>query len=241
MIPTTVSEMQAATAFHPDFGAQVRYEFTWLPDDPDAQVSCTIAKLCRYLLADAQSPIIGEFAGRALELGQGDPILGCWHLIKSSLRFQQDEASAARLHVLDPRIKDVVEVLIRPVDQALLIKLRGQGFEDCDGFELFGGCLLYRMGIPCSLVTVSAEPEEPNRFTHVYIAAYPQGREGPRVPLDFSHGAYPGWECPNAGRLKEWPIGPYYYDHAGLALSFAAILLAYISLKIFNRKGLYAD
>lgn len=231
MIPVTVSRMQA-TAYHPDFGQQVKYSFSPLPDDPDQQVAWTIAKVCRYLVADAQSPIIGEFAQRAIELGGGDPIVGTWHLVKNSMRFQQDETSAARLETDDPRLKDAIEVLIRPRDQALLIKLRGQGFEDCDGYEMFAGCILYRLGVPCSLVTVSAEPGEPGRFSHVYIAAYPDGQ---RIPLDFSHGPYPGWECPKAGRLREWPIGPYYFDHLGLLGVFLAGTALYLGFRYANR------
>lgn len=219
-----------ATAFHPDFGTQVRYTFESLPADPDAQVERTIARIIQYLIEDAGTPLIQDFARRALELGGGDPITGVWNLVKPNLRFQHDETTARRLQTDDPRKHDAIEVLIRPLDQALLIDLQGIGVEDCDGFEMFAGCLLYALGIPCSLVTVSAAPEEPNRFSHVYIAAYPNGN---RIPLDFSHGEYPGWECPNTGRLKEWPISPGSCATRLLPL-LAALAAGYFAIRFYK-------
>jgi hypothetical protein len=242
MIHVTVSLMQAQ-AYHPDFGQVINYEFSHLPDDPDEQVRWTISKLCRYLVADASSPIIQEFAEKALAMNPADPIAGVWALVRQSLRFQQDETSAMRLAIDDPRKRDAIEVLIRPVDQALLINLRGYGFEDCDGYELFAGCLLYRLGIPCSLVTVAAEPDAPKRFSHVYIACYPDGRDTPggrRIAIDCSHGLYPGWECPNAGRLHEWPIGPYYFDCLGLGLALGALAILYVASKVAQRRKVAA-
>jgi hypothetical protein len=218
----------SAAAFHPDFGTRVNYAFESLPADPDSQVERTIARIIEYLIEDAQSPLIQDYARRAIEEGGGNPIQGVWNLVKRCVRFQHDEETADRLHINDPRKKDVVEVLIRPVDQALLIDLQGTGIEDCDGFEMFAGCLLYVLGIPCSLVTVSAAPEEPNRFTHVYIAAYPDGK---RIPLDFSHGDYPGWECPNTGRLREWPIRAGTGSPLNAFLLAGGLIVAYVMLR----------
>lgn len=226
------------TAYHPDFGANVRYEFERMPEDPDAQVRMAVRKVIGYLRADVCSPIIQEMARRALELGNGNPIAGVWKSVKSSMRFQHDDVSARRLEVDDARKEDVVEVFIRPVDQALMIMLRGMGFEDCDGYEMYAGCLLTALGVPCALVTIAAEPERPEQFSHVYIAAYVHGK---RIPLDFSHGPHPGWEAPNLGRIKEWPI----WETAGerfcrLAAPVAALGAAYLALKWIERRGIAA-
>lgn len=198
-----------ALAYHPNFGEEISYEFEPLPEDPDSQVAATIERLKRNVHADCEHPLIAAQAERALKLGQGNGLsyaqqamLGTWRLVKPNIKFRHDEDLANDLRVSDRRKSDVVEVVIRPVDQAQLIE-RGRGVEDCDGFEGYASCILHHLGVPCSFVTVSAEPEEPRRFTHVYLACY---ADGERTALDFSHGPYPGWECPNAGRLKEWPV-----------------------------------
>lgn len=194
------------TAYHPAFGARVPFRFDWLPDSPDGQVTSTCRKVINYMREDSKSPLISDDARRALELGSGDPITGTWKLVKPLVRFQRDEKTAADLDIADSRIPDTVEVLIRPVDQSLLIKLRGMGVEDCDGFVMYAGCILLALHVPVSLVTVAADGHDPTRFSHIYLAAYPEGYGKKRIALDVSHGAYPGWECPNLGRLKEWPV-----------------------------------
>lgn len=198
-------------AYHPGFGGIVNYSIRALPEAPDGQVRETINEALNLIRADVQAPIIQDHAFRCLKLGQGagtyaqQAIRGVFRHVKSKMRFQHDEDTAQALQIDDPRKRDIIEVLIRPVDQAMLIDRMGQGFEDCDGFETYAGCVLTALGIPVSLVTVSAEPREPGVYSHVYLACY---ADGERIPVDFSHGPYPGWECPNTGRLKEWPVTP---------------------------------
>lgn len=220
--------------YHPDFGSEVGYQFDWLPDHPDGQVRRSIGRILDYVRADVSEPIIqrqaAELMRRGRETGGRSPDWGCalalWNWVKSNIRFKHDSAIAEAAQFDDPRVADVVEVLIRPADQARLIEERG-GVEDCDGFEMYAACLLLAMGIPSALVTVSADPREPGRYTHVYLVAY---LDGQRVPMDFSHGPYPGWECPNAGRLKEWAVIESYQDcvmsalvNVGITVMVAAI------------------
>lgn len=223
------------TAFHPDFGVPVNYTFERLPEGADAQVSKTMDRVRDYIRQDATSPIIQDEARRCIERGDGNPIKGVWDLCKSSMKFKHDSDIANDLDTKDPRISDVVEVLIRPADQAMLIALRGMGVEDCDGYEMFAGCLLHSLGFQCALVTVAAEPTEPKRFSHVYLACYVNGQ---RIPLDFSHGPYPGWECPNLGRIREWPIWVTKREQAEKALAPIAVLAgAFLALRYVNRRA----
>jgi hypothetical protein len=190
-------------AYHPDFGAVVNYKFEFMPEDDDAQVRTSVAKVIGFIREDAETPIIQRNARQALGLGGGNPITGVWQAVKPYIRFKQDADIGRDLWVNDPRKEELVEVFIRPVDQAMLIATRGQGVEDCDGFVDYAGCLLTALGVPVSLVTVSADPDDPYRYSHVYLAAYYNGQ---RIPMDVSHGPYPGWECPNTGRVREWPV-----------------------------------
>lgn len=117
-----------------------------------------------------------------LALGNGDPNRSVWNLLKPSMQFKQDEAIADDLEVDDARKPDTIEVLIRPLDQWLLIKLRGLGIGDCDCFHMYAACLLIALAVPCSLVTVAADPDRPYEFSHVYLASYWNGQ---RVPWIF--------------------------------------------------------
>ena len=191
-------------AYHPDFGQVVNYSFEAVPDDPDAQVEIAVERVIGYALADSSDPLIQEQAQKCLELGGGDPIAGVWAHVKPHIRFKEDIDIAEALNVTDARKSGAVEVFIRPVDQARLIQERGQGVEDCDGFTGYGLCLLTALGVPCTLATVAADARDPSRYSHIYIVAYPGA--GRRVAVDLSHGKFPGWECPNLGRAKEWPV-----------------------------------
>lgn len=217
---TAYAPQSSGVAYHPDFGQQVRYRFDWLPDDPDGQVAVAIHRMIDLILDDAQLSMIQERALMALTLGNGDPVLGVWNTVKPLLQFRQDAEIAQRLALDDNRLADVVEVFIRPIDQELLIRTLGHGFEDCDGFELYAGCLLTALGIRCNLVTVAADRSEPTRYSHVYLAAYLDGK---RIPLDFSHGKYPGWECQNLGRIREWPIARWNLGPCWIALGLVIV------------------
>ena len=126
-----------------------------------------------------------------------------WAAIKPHIRFRQDFDIAQDLQSDDPRKRSIVETFIPPAVQALLIQLRGSGVEDCDGFTMYGACLLLALGVPVSMCTVSAERSTPGLFSHVYLVAYWNGM---RIPMDLSHGPCPGWECPNLGRVREWVV-----------------------------------
>ena len=199
-----LSPARLDTAYHPDFGQPVSYAFESMPEDPNAQVRMTVERVIRHILADCLNPDVQGQARQALELGSGDPIAGVWRAVKPYIRFRQDFDIAQDLGTADPRKASVVETLIPPAVQAVLIKLRGHGVEDCDGFTMYAGCLLVALGIPVTMCTVSAERARPREFSHVYLVAYPNGQ---RVAMDVSHGPYPGWECPNTGRKREWIIG----------------------------------
>jgi len=229
------------TAYHPAFQSRVPFRFEWLPDSPDGQVRATIHRMIHYIRSDAGSALIRDAARQALELGSGDAISGTWQLVKRSMKFQRDDKIAADLETPegDTRKFETVEVLIRPIDQALLIKMRGMGIEDCDGYEMYAACILTALQVPCSLVTVAADREDPTRFSHVYLAAYPDGFSGRRIPLDFSHGSHIGWECPNLGKKKEWEV-PYTRKEGAVtgivALSVLGIL--YAGLRLMGKESL---
>lgn len=190
-------------AYHPDFGQPVSYHFETIPDDPDTQVKIAVHRVIQMAIEDCSKPIIRQKAAEALQAGNGDPVQGVWRSIKPHIKFRQDTDIARDLHVDDIRKWDPVETFIPPASQAQLISTRGRGVEDCDGFSTYGACLMLALDIPVTVCTVAAERQRPWLYSHIYLVAYPNGV---RVPMDLSHGPYPGWECPNLGRKREWVV-----------------------------------
>lgn len=221
-------------AYHPDFGGIVNYSLQALPGSSDGQVRSTVNQVIRYVREDASSPFIQEEARKMLALGSGDPNIGCWSLLKPAMKFKRDEAIAEDLQAEDDKKADIIEVLIRPLDQWLLIKLKGMGIGDCDCWNMYAACLLTALGVPCSLATVSADEDRPHEFSHIYLVSYAGGI---RTPLDISHGEYAGWECPNLGRIKEWKVNLTRADRVedGLIV-IGALAAAWIGARWLDRR-----
>ena len=184
----------------------LQWEATLTGDDPDQQVADTIHLMSQYVREDSQSPSVIKDAANIASPGV-DPIKAIFHHVKSLIRFQHDEVTAAWMEsrLLKQALGlPVVEVLIRPQDMLTWREDTGQHpVGDCDDYAMLTAALFQAHGIPASFVTVAADPRAPDQFTHVYVAAYPSSG---RIALDTSHGDYPGWETPNATRKEEWPV-----------------------------------
>lgn len=208
---------------HPAFGGgSVNYRASVLSDDPDEQVSETIALMRRYVVEDA--PALRREAEAALAATPGEsPESAVWRWVRSRVSFVDDLTTARPLGNLDI---PVVEVLIRPVDLSAMCSSGGcRRVGDCDDFSMYVAALLASLGRRVSFVTVAADPAAPQQFSHVYVASYPP--EGGRVALDASHGPSAGWETPNAWRRHEWPIN----HSSGLAALVVAGAAAYFFLR----------
>lgn len=184
---------------HPSLGL-VNYEVAEVPDDSDGQVQRVVELMTRYAEEDSGTPAIQAQAQQAVQANPSDPLQGVFDLVRGQMRFIKDEITTDAFGHLSTW-KPFVEALIRPVDVASEERFR---FGDCDDFSMYTACLLTNLGIPCSFVTIAADQSDPSRFSHVYVAAYPNGE---RVAMDTSHGQYPGWEAPGAFRVVEWPVG----------------------------------
>jgi hypothetical protein len=188
---------------HPLLGA-CQYQLTEVSDDPDTQVSQVIDLMRGYACEDASSPAITT---DAIAAGSNEPIADTWQYLarnggQRGMQFQRDEDIGSQVDL--DRWNPLVETLIRPADQALLSTPVG----DCDDFAMYGAAHLLYKEVPCSFVTISADLSTAPAFSHVYLAAYP--KRGPyaglRIPLDLSHGTYPGWEHVERFRIREWPV-----------------------------------
>ena len=216
--PPTVA---SGTMHHPQLGL-VRYSLAEISDDPDTQVAQTISLMQQYTCDDAYSPALHRDVYQAWL--SDDPITDTWRYLNRgsgirAMRFARDEQTAQPLQSGEWR--PIVDALIRPVDQATAEAPLG----DCDDFAMYAAAPLLARGVPCSFVTVAADPQDPGIYSHVYLAAYPStgAFAGQRVPLDFSHGSRPGWETENIyGKRREWPVGD---SPANNSREIAALLL----------------
>jgi hypothetical protein len=219
----------------PSGSAPLKYSIEQIPEEPDAQVAATIARMCQYVTQDYVHPIVQAAAQTALSF-QLDPThsyhipppLACIHsFVRSRLVFKRDEETAQPFAPLLKQpgqgAKDdyFVECLTRPVDVLWQYAQTGQPVAgDCDDFSMLCAALLMALGIDCCFATVGADASDPNVFSHVYVVAYWRGA---RYPIDCSHGPHAGWEAPNKyGKFAEWPI----YDRStwgglGVALALA--------------------
>lgn len=212
----------SGTMQHPQLG-QVKYELTEVSDDPDTQVAQVISLMKRYAIQDAASPALLRDVSAAYR--SEDPIQDTWDYLRRhgarGMRFVRDEQTGAPFERSQGPggWRPVVETLMRPVDQAITPVPQG----DCDDFAMYGAAHLRARGVPSAFATVAADEREPNVYSHVYLIAYPVDgpHAGQRVPLDLSHGPYPGWEVPNQfQKFQEWPV------ESGISLFIVGLLAA---------------
>jgi len=81
------------------------------------------------------------------------------------------------------------------IDPSALLSM-AKWIGDCSTFTMLVCSLLKCLGVPYDLVTVAVDPREPQLYTHVYPEAILE--DGARLPLDASHGPYPGWQVPSS-------------------------------------------
>lgn len=209
MSPNAASLPGMGSMFHPSYGP-VRYSVREIPNDtPDEQVESTISLMREYACEDSTNPAVVADVSRAYA---SDPITDTWAYLHRNgdrgMQFVRDEDSYAPFSAYEfsqpDRWTPMVESLARPEMLARIDNPHG----DCDDFCTYGAAHLLARGVPCSFVTVAADGSDPTMFSHVYLCAYPA--DGPyagrRVPLDLSHGAYPGWEVRQVYRREEWPV-----------------------------------
>jgi transglutaminase-like putative cysteine protease len=208
--------------YHPNFGHDIAISGAPLSEDPDTQVAQVVGLMLDYSTADAATAELRADATAASLLAGDDPIAGNFWDVKRRLRFVEDAETGAPFAAEFPS-SEIVETLVRPIDMRAMASPAG----DCDDFSMTTRARLLALGIPARFVTVAVDPEDPSRFSHVYVVADCDGgvcgsNWSGRVALDTSHGDYPGWECPNPfGKREEWPAAGWSIA-AALAIAGAA-------------------
>jgi hypothetical protein len=174
--------------------------------DPDTATAQTIRIMCGHIPGAARDEgfratadqAFGQF-GQLSGVGGDDPRSfagAAWWWCKTFIKFVHHE------NILRQRLGESghLQGLICPDVLVRMDEPEG----DC---AIFSECLcafLRVFGIPYELVTVAVNPNEPEVFSHVYV--YAVMPDGSRLPLDASHGQYPGWQVPSSDvfRRQVW-------------------------------------
>ncbi len=138
-------------------------------------------------------------AGITNKDNEDEVITKVFKFIQSRVTFCEDEAQLRELF----EVEDARELLINP--EVLLSMQQPMG--DCDDFSMLACSMLRNLGVKCDFVTVAADNEYPNKFTHVYCMV--TKTNGEVIGFDSSHGKYPGWETTTQLRKQIWPFVDY--------------------------------
>jgi len=212
--PAGAGAPAAARAASPGAGdAGVVKEKISASSDSDTSTRQTVAKMCEYIRAGVDDDVVRQWAAKAVHVFAGpnpDPRMVVWAvfwMLKHSVKYVHDEPRLFRIG--EP---GALDLLIAP---AVLVR-EPEPKEDCDGFTMLACALLRILGLRAYIVTVAADPSDPRRWSHVFAVA--QLPDGLLVPVDGSHGEYPGWMVPasHTFRRQAWNL-----DGRPVELSFA--------------------
>lgn len=158
--------------------------------------------MCELIQDSARDPQVqacARYAQKHFGMGSSDPGAIAWGVfwyVKHCVRFRLDEHTMFQVGENPEQ-----DLLIAP---AVLVRMQDPS-EDCDGFTMLTAALLTVLSVPILICTVATEPQDPSRWSHVFLCAVVNGR---MLPLDTSHGPCPGWMVPRNRiyRFQAWTI-----------------------------------
>ena len=171
-------------------------------DDTDTATAQTVQMMCDYIRKAASDPLVqacAKYAWQKFGMGSPDPAMkawGCFWWMKHCIKFRNDEATMFRIGERNQQ-----DFLLSP---SVLFRM-DKPAEDCDGFTMGEAVLLVCLGVPVVIATVAADPDDRNRWSHVFPVSIINGRA---LPLDASHGIGPGWMVPpqHIFRWQAWGL-----------------------------------
>ncbi|HKM99463.1 MAG TPA: transglutaminase-like domain-containing protein [Candidatus Binataceae bacterium] len=177
----------------------IAYRTPLLNGEPGtAQTIALMRRLIDQAVSDAQ------FVRFAIDIVRSVPafeetseVEALYSWVKRNIRFTKDPVTKEKLY-----------------PPAELLKIRAG---DCDDIAMLLGALLIAIGYPARLITVSANAEQPNEFSHVYTEAEVPTGSGNWIPLDAARvDSQFGLEPPTYFRKRAWSlIDDSYQDLSG--------------------------
>jgi hypothetical protein len=174
--------------------------------DPDTATAQTIAIMCGHVRKASSDEVVKQTAGRAAQQFAGlagtdgqdaySLVTAAFWWCKVFVKFVHHEL-IIRQHLGEA---GHLQGLISP---EILVRMQ-QPEGDCAIFTECVCAFLRVFGISYEIITVAVNPQEPESFSHVYL--YAVLPDGTRMPIDASHGGYPGWQVPSShvSRRQVW-------------------------------------
>lgn len=201
--------------------------------DADTATAQTVRRMCQMIATAARDPLVIATARDAASRYRGGPFYkggagadvalarSAWWFTKHALSFIHHEEQIRMLF----NESDQLQLLISP---DVVLRMNPPA-GDCAIYTMLVCALLKVSGVPFEIVTAAVDSRQPAMFTHVYARAV-IAASGTRLPLDASHGSYPGWEVPRAhmARKQVW-------DESGNAIADAQ---PWPGLHGYQRRGL---
>ena len=180
--------------------------------DPDEATAQTVRIMAGHIKRSAEDPVVQAWAMQAVKQWRGglgfastgrDPFAdpgaiaeSCWWFAKHYMKFVHHSKQ-----ILDWfNERDQLQLLIEP---SVLVRMKSwEG--DCAIYTMLICAMLRCLGVQYEMQTLGTSPYKPDIYNHVFLrCVLPDGR---RVPLDASHGTYPGWMVPdnNITRSQVW-------------------------------------
>lgn len=173
------------------------------PRDSDVSTAATIRQMIVESCWAANRPLINQLVHNlVVGMNKKHPtekelVSAIYWWVKNHVSFAEDEPVVGTLGFVDTNR----ELLINP---EVLVSMP-QPTGDCDDYSMLIAAMCKCARIPVWFVTIAVDPAEPFRFSHVYCCVEV---DGVKVPLDASHGKYPGWETRRPiYRRVEWYVG----------------------------------
>lgn len=156
----------------------------------DVATAQTVRRMCELIAESINDYGVMRCIQKALKLSdigsRQRMAAACWDWCKRNIKFVHDDAQL--WHDLGSR--DELELLISPAVMARARSRKG----DCDDFTMMLCAMLCSMGVPCVIKTFKCDRQDPERWAHVCAGVILE--DGSLLPLDASHGDYPGWQVP---------------------------------------------
>lgn len=183
------------------------------PEDPHQATALTIERMKDWAARDANSPQVMRATSQALLFSSPDQerqSMEIHHWISTHCKFREDDPVLRIVLGLE----DELEMLITPARLLSMSCPAG----DCDCLTTLCMSMHLCAGIPVEPITIKADPNEPDRDSHVYCQAI---LDNGNLILDPAMGCKhhwpPGAEAPDYHDRQMWgAVQPERYSRKGL-------------------------
>lgn len=189
------------------WGQPIRVERTRTnPYSNDVSTAATVRIMRGIARKCASDPLVMAATAQALATGarsQRDAASAIFYWVRGNVRFVEDEQLMYEQLGVAPERLDKELLIIPPV---LLSMPQPMG--DCDCFSLLIASMLLCAGIQPYFVTVAADADDPQKFSHIYVCAC-LSDEGTHMCLDAGNRLQlvpPGWEASEVTRKAIWAV-----------------------------------